>query len=139
MKSNKSNLDSLKHIAVLRLSAIGDVVLCSSMVLALARSEKYKVYWITTEQSRELLGDVENVEFIIVPKPKNFSTLIASRNILKKYSFDCLLLTQASFSAHLVSLFVKSKRKIGFDKSCDLKIYTVFLLMKEYPTKKNIL
>ena len=127
MKSNKSNLDSLKHIAVLRLSAIGDVVLCSSMVLALARSEKYKVYWITTEQSRELLGDVENVEFIIVPKPKNFSTLIASRNILKKYSFDCLLLTQASFSAHLVSLFVKSKRKIGFDKSRSKDLHGFFI------------
>ena len=84
------------------------------MVLALARSEKYKVYWITTEQSRELLGDVENVEFIIVPKPKNFSTLIASE-YSKNTVLIVLLLTQR-FSAHLL-VFSLIKRKIEFDKS----------------------
>ena len=115
------------HIAVLRLSALGDVVLCASMVLHLAKSGKFIVSWVTTNQTRLLLGDIPGVEFIIVPKPKRPKSFFECQKILKEYTFDCLLLAQASFSAHFVSMCIKSKRKIGFDASRSKDLHGFFI------------
>ena len=104
-----------QKIAVLRLSAIGDVVLCSSMIMNLSRDSNCEVYWITTKDTVELLGEIPGVKFILVPKPKSIQKFLLCRKILTKYSFDCLFLAQASFSAHFVSLNIRAKRKVGFD------------------------
>ena len=87
------------------------------MVSHLAKTAKYKVFWITTIQAKELFGFIEGVEFIIVPKPKSIETILRCRQILRRQNFDFLLLAQASFSAHLVSINVRAKTKIGFDSS----------------------
>ena len=123
--NNKKN--KLPEVAVIRLSALGDVVLCASMVLHLVRSEKFKISWITTRQSRQLLGEIEGVDFIIVPKPKNLKSFMECRKILSNYTFDYLLLAQASFSAHFVSMHVKSKRRIGFDQSRSKDFHGFFI------------
>ena len=97
------------------LSALGDVVLCASMVLHLVRSKKFKISWITTSQTRQLLGDIAGVEFIIVPKPKSPKSFMeCRRNSQGSYTFDCLLLAQASFSAHFVSMSCESKEEDWF-------------------------
>lgn len=127
MNANNSSLIVPQYVAVLRLSAIGDVVLCASMVMHLAKYSKYKVFWITTRQTKELLGELPNVEYIIVPKPKNFKTFLECRRILKGYTFDFLLLAQASFSAHFVGINVKSKRKIGFDSRRSKDLHGFFI------------
>lgn len=123
--NNKKN--KLPEVAVIRLSALGDVVLCASMVLHLVRSEKFKISWITTRQSRQLLGEIEGVDFIIVPKPKNLKSFMECRKILSNYTFDYLLLAQASFSAHFVSMHVKSKRRIGFDQTRSKDFHGLFI------------
>ena len=102
-------------------------MLCASMVLHLVKSGKFKVSWITTDQTRLLLGDIPGVDFIIVPKPKSPKTFFECQKILKGYSFDCLLLAQASFSAHFVSMSVRSKRKIGFDASRSRDLHGFFV------------
>ena len=127
MKSNDNTVKELPKVAVIRLSALGDVVLCASTVLHLAKSKKFKIYWITTSQSRQLLGEIEGVEFIIVPKPKNLKCFIECRRILSSYTFDYLLLAQASFSAHFVSMYVKAKRRIGFDQSRSKDFHGFFI------------
>ena len=127
MKSNDNTDNELPKVAVIRLSALGDVVLCASMVLHLVKSRKFKISWIITSQSRQLLGDIEGVEFIIVPKPKNLKSFIECRRILSSYTFDYLLLAQASFSAHFVSMYVKAKRRIGFDQSRSKDFHGFFI------------
>jgi heptosyltransferase I len=97
------------------------------MVLHLVKSGKFKVSWITTHQTRLLLGDIPGVNFIIVPKPKNLKSFFKCHRILNGYSFDCLLLAQASFSAHFVSMQIKSKRKIGFDSSRSKDLHGFFI------------
>lgn len=114
-------------IAVLRLSAIGDAVLCASMVLYLAKNKNVKVYWITTKQIHNLLGDIPGIEFIVVPKPKDFKSFFECRKILKAFNFDTLLLAQASFSAHFVSIHIKAKRRIGFDVSRSKDLHGFFI------------
>jgi heptosyltransferase I len=127
LKNQDPKLKQLPKVAVLRLSAIGDVVLCASMVLNLVKSREFEVSWITTNQTKELLGEIDGVEFIIVPKPKNIRTFLECRDILKNREFDCLLLAQASFSAHFVSMNVRSKRKIGFDPSRSRDLHRFFI------------
>jgi len=127
LKSNDNTDNELPKVAVIRLSALGDVVLCASMVLHLVRSKKFKISWITTSQSMQLLGDIEGVEFIIVPKPKNLKSFMECRRILRSYTFDYLLLAQASFSAHFVSMHVKAKRRIGFDQSRSKDFHGFFI------------
>ena len=127
MKSNDNTDKELPKVAVIRLSALGDVVLCASTVLHLAKSKKFKIYWITTSHSRQLLGEIEGVEFIIVPKPKNLKCFMECRRILSSYTFDYLLLAQASFSAHFVSMYVKAKRRIGFDQSRSKDFHGFFI------------
>ena len=127
MNSNDNTEKELPTVAVIRLSALGDVVLCASMVLHLVKSKKFKISWITTSQSRQLLGEIQGVEFIIVPKPKNFKNFMECRRILSSYTFDYLLLAQASFSAHFVSMHVKSKRRIGFDQSRSKDFHGFFI------------
>ena len=127
LKNRNAHLGQLPEIAVLRLSALGDVVLCASMVLHLVKSKKFKIAWITTSQSRQLLGDIEGVEFIIVPKPKNLKSFMECRRILRSYTFDYLLLAQASFSAHFVSMHVKAKRRFGFDQSRSKDFHGFFI------------
>jgi heptosyltransferase I len=127
LKSNDNTDKELPKVAVIRLSALGDVVLCASTVLHLAKSKKFKIYWITTSQSRQLLGEIEGVEFIIVPKPKNLKCFMECRRILSSYTFDYLLLAQASFSAHFVSMYVKAKRRIGFDQSRSKDFHGFFI------------
>ena len=127
MKSNDNTDNELPKVAVIRLSALGDVVLCASMVLHLVKSRKFKISWIITSQSRQLLGDIEGVEFIIVPKPKNFKSFMECCRILRSYTFDYLLLAQASFSAHFVSMYVKAKRRIGFDQSRSKDFHGFFI------------
>jgi heptosyltransferase I len=102
-------------------------MLCASMVLHLVKSGKFKVSWITTHQTRLLLGDIPGVNFIIVPKPKNLKSFFKCHRMLNAYSFDCLLLAQASFSAHFVSMSVRSKRKIGFDASRSKDLHDFFI------------
>lgn len=127
MNRNDNTDKELPKVAVIRLSALGDVVLCASMVLHLVKSKKFKIFWITTSQSRQLLGEIEGVEFIIVPKPKNLKNFMECRRILSSYTFDCLLLAQASISAHFVSMHVKSKRRIGFDQSRSKDFHGFFI------------
>jgi heptosyltransferase I len=127
LKNRNAYLGRLPKIAVLRLSALGDVVLCASMVLHLVKSGKFEISWITTKQTKDLLGKIDGVEFIIVPKPKNVKKFLECRDILKNREFDCLVLAQASFSAHFVSINVKSKRKIGFDSSRSKDFHRFFI------------
>ena len=127
MKNHEARKGQLSEVAILRLSAIGDVVLCAAMALHLAKSRKFKITWITTNQTEALLGEVEGIDFIIVPKPKNLKTFIECRKILENRKFDFLLLVQASFSAHLVSINIKSKRKIGFDSKRSKDLHHFFI------------
>ena len=117
MNKNALKPANLPKVAILRLSALGDIVLCAAMVSYLAKTGKFRIFWITTIQAKEMLGSIEGVEFIIIPKPKDIESFIQCRRMLGKQNFDFLLLAQASFSAHLVSMNVRAKTKIGFDSS----------------------
>ena len=107
----------MKKIGLLRLSALGDVVLVVPLVNTLIKAyPNAEISWITTQPTVDLLGSIDRVNWVVVEKPKSLRAIWNNRKVLKEMHFDFLLLLQASFSAHLLSMQIPSQRRIGFDR-----------------------
>ncbi len=110
----KTSPDSL---CLLRLSAIGDI--CH--VLPVVRTiQKYwpltKLTWIIGKTEHQLVHDIPGINFIIFDKSNGLAAYLEIARHLKDQKFDALLHMQMSLRASLVSLLVKSKIKLGFDR-----------------------
>lgn len=116
------------NIALLRLSAMGDVVLCVPTVRTLqARYPDAKITWITSPAMYTILKDLSGVEFVVIEKPNNIKDYWALYKKLKPYRFDVLLCMQASFRANIVYPLIKAKRRIGFDKKVTRELHRFFI------------
>lgn len=105
-----------QSICLVRLSALGDVVLATVLVRTLRTNfPQARLTWLTSALTRELLGELDGVEYIIVPRPLRLRDYGELRRQLRGRSFDVLLAAQASFRANLVHACVPARRKIGFD------------------------
>ena len=117
-----------EKVAVLRLSALGDAVLILPMLNALIRSGKFaSVTWVTTHDVVDLVGPIQGCKFIVVEKIKSFSSAIRNWKKLRHAKFDKLILAQASFSAHAISLMLRSKLKVGFDNRRGKDLHRLFV------------
>jgi len=115
-------------VAVLRLSALGDAVLAVPLINQLLSSGKFhKVSWITTQSVVDLIGPIPGCSYIVVDKVKSLKTLFLNWLKLKKFTFDILIVAQASFSAHSISFFTKAKKKIGFDRRRGKDLHHLFI------------
>jgi len=122
--------------AVLRLSALGDVTLVVPLIHELIKKDpSSEVVWITTSPTRELLGPLKGCRFLIVEKVQGIGSLWRNWKLLKKETFDQLIVAQASFSAHTISCFIKAGRKIGFDPRRGRDLHAIFI--DESITYKN--
>ena len=107
----------MKKIGLLRLSALGDVVLVVPLVNVLLKAfPDAEITWVTTQSTVDLLGPIKRVNWVVVEKPKSLGAISNNRKALRGLRFDTLLLLQASFSAHLVGMQISADRKIGFDR-----------------------
>jgi heptosyltransferase-1 len=98
----------LRRILIIRLSAIGDIVMASPFVSALrARYPDAYIAWLVQPESRELLCDHPDLDATIVwPRP-------AWRDLLRQRRWTALLQAIRAFRRHLLSH--------GFDVSYDLQ------------------
>lgn len=108
----------IKHIGILRLSALGDVI----MLVPLIRTLQYhfpqaRITWFISEPAYSMLEGLSGVDLVKVKKPKSLADYRQFRRQVKPYHFDVLLATQASFRANLMYPLIKAKRKIGYDKA----------------------
>lgn len=86
-----------------------------------------QITWVIEERFFPIVERMEGIEFIKVRKIKNLSDMIKMWVHFKNRTFDLLLATQASFSAHLFYLMIKAKRKIGFDRARSKDLHTLFI------------
>lgn len=106
----------INSICLVRLSALGDVLMFVPLVRTL---QKYfpqtKLTWIISEPAYSLVKGIEDIEFIVINKPKHLRDYWQIKQQLKHRQFDVLLAAQASFRANLLYPCIRAKRKIGYD------------------------
>ncbi|OUU80088.1 MAG: hypothetical protein CBC38_01445 [Gammaproteobacteria bacterium TMED78] len=105
-------------ICLIRLSAIGDVCHIVPVILSIRKAwPKTRITWIIGKTEYGLMKGLEDVEFIIMDKSKGLKSYYDLNCQLKDRKFDLLLHMHATLRANLVSLLVRSKERIGFDKA----------------------
>lgn len=115
-------------ICLVRLSALGDVVLATALVNTLrAQFPGASLTWITSAMTRDLLGELPGVEFVVVQRPMRLRDYLALRRTLRGRMFDVLLAAQASFRSNLVHACVPARRKIGFDSRRGRELHRWFV------------
>ena len=108
----------LKHLAIVRLSAIGDVVLLLPVIHSLKKAlPSLKITWITSKDAYEILEGINGVEFILLEKKQYWKELFSLKKTLSSQHFDALLAVQASWRANLIYPLIHAPLKIGFDKT----------------------
>ncbi len=107
-----------RDICLLRLSALGDVCMTMALVYALRRAwPQTPLTWIIGKAALPLVELLPGVEFIVFEKHRGFASLRDLRYKLGGRRFDILLLPQTSERANLLSLTVRARRRIGFDRT----------------------
>ena len=108
----------IKSICLVRLSALGDVLMCVPLVRALQRHlPGVKLTWVISPFAYTLVEGMEGVEFIVLEKPKSLADYWRFKRRMRNRHFDVLLAAQASFRANCLYPCIRATRKIGYDKA----------------------
>ena len=105
-------------IAIVRFSALGDVVMVAAAVRALQRQlPAAKITWITSPLTHALLKDMEGVHFAVVDKPRSLADYRAFYRTYRQRQFDVVLAMQANLRINLLYPALHAPLKIGFDRT----------------------
>jgi len=111
----------LKNILVIKLSAIGDVILVTASLKALR--EKYpeaKIYCLVGEESRTILQRCPYLDDIIVYDPKHkdkgWKGLFKLSRRLRSYNFDKAIDFQNNWKSHLLAGLSFPLESFGYDR-----------------------
>ncbi len=108
---------STQSICILRLSAIGDVTHVLPVINAIRQQQpQSNITWIIGKLEARLLLGFEGVEFIVFDKRGGMAAVRQLRKDLKDRRFDVLLHMQVAARANLLSMLIRAKRRVGWDK-----------------------
>lgn len=111
-------LPKVMKICLVRLSALGDVVLMVPLVRTLqAQIPDLDLTWITSSSAYSILQGLTGVKFDVIEKPRSLGDYWAFYQRYRHQRFDVLLAAQASFRSNLLYPGIRASRKIGFDPS----------------------
>ncbi|WP_197722109.1 glycosyltransferase family 9 protein [Sulfuriflexus mobilis] len=117
MKPDKAiELKNIRRIAVLRLSALGDICMVVPVIRTLQQAlPQAQITWIISRPAYNLVEGLDGVEFIVIDKPRGPGDYLALRKRLQHERFDVLLAMQAALRANLIYPLIQAPLKIGFD------------------------
>lgn len=106
------------NIAIVRFSALGDVLLVVPAVHSLRRSfPNARITWITSPLAYSMLQGLEGVNFEVYDKPGSLADYRAFYRAFSKRSFDVVLAMQANLRINLLYPALHAPIKIGFDRT----------------------
>ena len=105
-------------IAIVRFSALGDVVMVSAAVRALQQVlPEAKVTWITSPLAHALLNGLDGIQFEVIEKPRSLSDYRAFYRTFRHRQFDVVLEMQANLRINLLYPALHAPAKVGFDRT----------------------
>lgn len=108
----------MKSLCILRLSALGDATHVVPVIRALQEhSPETKTTWIIGKLEHELLGGLEDVEFIVFDKRGGLPAVGELRKALRDRRFDGLFHMQVAARANFLSKLIRAPLRLGWDKS----------------------
>ncbi len=116
-------MQSPEFICLLRLSALGDVTHVVPLIRTLQKTwPRATLVWVVGKAEHRLLEGLRGVELIEYDKRSGLRGMLRLRETLsrvlgKRRRFDVLMQMQVSARANLLSLFIPSRIKIGYDKA----------------------
>jgi len=130
----------IQSICLVRLSALGDVLMFVPLVRALQRHlPEAKLTWVISPLPYTLVEGMDGVEFIVLDKPKNLADYWRFYCSLRNRKFDVLLAAQASLRANLLYPCIRATRKIGYDKARGNDGHTWFVKESITPGREHTL
>lgn len=106
-----------ESVCLLRLSALGDVCNTVPLIRAIQRHwPTVRLTWIIGRNEHALVRGLSDIEFIVFDKRRGIPAWRELRRDLQGRRFDVLLLAQVSLRANLLSLLIRARRRIGFDR-----------------------
>lgn len=130
-------IKNAKSLVLLRLSALGDVVMWVPVIRSLqAQCPGLEITWITSKAAYAILQGLSGVEFIVIDKPKSLKDYWTFYKLMRKRSFDVLFAGQASLRCNFLYPLIKAKIKIGFDKERARDLHHWFI-KQAIPFKKE--
>lgn len=106
-----------ESLCLLRLSALGDVCNMVPVVRAFQHAwPNLSVTWIIGKPEHRLVADLPGVEFIVFDKTAGRAGIAMLRRRLAGRRFDVLVHAQVSLRANLLSMIVRARRRVGFDR-----------------------
>lgn len=116
-----------RSIAVVKLSAIGDVCHALPVVRTLQRHwPEARFTWLIGRAEAALIGRIPEIEFIVYDKRAGLGGLAALRRALAGRRFDLLLHMQFALRASLAAALVRSPVKLGYDRERALDLQWLF-------------
>ena len=106
------------HIAIVRFSALGDVVMVAAAVQALRRTlPDARITWITSPLAYALLDGMDGVNFVVTDKPRSWADYRTFYRLFRQRRFDVVLAMQANLRINLLYPALHAPVKIGFDRT----------------------
>lgn len=116
-----------RAVAVLKLSAIGDICHTLPVVRTLERAwPAARFTWIIGRTEAGLVGGIPEIEFIVVDKRSGRRDLAALHRALAARRFDLLLHMQYAWRASLIARRVRAPVKLGYDRERALDLQWLF-------------
>lgn len=116
-----------RSVAVLKLSAIGDVCHTLPVIRTLQRAWPHTRFtWIMGRPEMQLFGGIPDFEFIVFNKHAGTSGLVAVQRALRGRRFDLLLHMQFALRASMIAALVRARAKLGYDRERALDMQWLF-------------
>src|SRR3990167_9685906 len=102
-------------ICLVRLSALGDVLMFVPLVRTLQRYLPHtRLTWVISPPAYDLVAGIDGVEFIVIKKPRTIRDYWQFKKIMQHRVFDVLLAAQACYRANFLYPLIHASRKIGY-------------------------
>lgn len=106
----------IKSICIVRLSALGDVLMALPLARLLQKHyPEASLSWVISRPAFDLVEGISDIEWIVIDKPNSIRDYWRFSKRMKGRHFDVLLAIQASFRANLLYPLISASRKIGYD------------------------